>query len=321
MRKLYLLTLPLLLTACPGTNDFFGTPGQGAEGSLNETLTGDYSASNATPKPPQQKDLIYAGPRYYIGDPYKVEDVPYTPAEDFNYNQSGIAGIVPVDLNGTPTTNGEKFDTNAMVATSKTLPLPSLVRVTNLDNNQSATLRVNNRGPFVNSRLMDVSPAAARKLGMTGQTNVQVKILKTESQMIKDMTMGVPVTMPTDAPEEAQIPTTTPTPPATTGTRRVSVPATAATVLETGSDSESAGGQYTVQAGAYYSEHSADAIASRFTDFGDVRIVQEGGMFKIRFLNLSAEEAKRIIERLRTEGNIDRPGIIRNGVWLNPSSI
>ncbi|MDR1826604.1 MAG: septal ring lytic transglycosylase RlpA family protein [Rickettsiales bacterium] len=298
MKKLlYLLALPVLITACQDGSDFFGTPG--TDGSLSETIAEDYAASNITQGVRlQNKDLVYAGPRYYVGDPYKVEDVPYTPAEDYSYSQTGIAGIVPVDLNGTPTTNGEKFDTNAMVATSKVLPLPSIVKITNLDNGQTLVARVNNRGPFVNGRLMDVSPAAARKLGMVGQTNVQVQILKEESQMVRDLTLGVPVTVKQEPAEAPQ-----------TRTRATETSASGPT------------GPYTVQAGAYYSEHSADAVASKLTDIGDVRIVPEGGMFKIQFLDLSPEEARRILDRLKSEGGVDRPGLILNGRWLNPNSI
>lgn len=305
MKKLFcLFALPFLLTACPGpqgTAGIFGDPTGPEEGSLNESMTEDYAAEKAGSASAdtaviQNQDLIFAGPKYYIGSPYKIEDIPYTPAEDMDYNQTGTAGIVPMDLNGAITTNGEKFDTNTMVATSKTLPLPSIVRVTNLENNSSTVVRVNNRGPFVNSRLMDVSPAVARKLGMTGQTSVRIQILKDESQMVKDLTMGNPIAKPTASETSAAD---------TVNTQRA----------------VEGSGPYTVQVGAYYSEHSADAVASRLTDIGDVRIVQDGGMFKIQFLSLSAEDARRVLDRLRQENDIERPGLIRNGQWLNPNSI
>ena len=113
--------------------------------------------------------LLAPAPKYYVGTAYKVDDVQYIPVEDMTYNQTGIAGIIPAELNGQKTSNGEVFDVNQMLATSKTLPLPTIARVTNLDNGQSVTVRVNNRGPFVNTRLMDLSPAAAQKIGLNGQ--------------------------------------------------------------------------------------------------------------------------------------------------------
>ena len=179
MKKfLHLIALPLVLAACQGMGtgtmkgDNAGAP---SEESLNGTMSNEYSDTGVeTATASEGSNLVYAGPKYYIGVPYKIGDTEYSPAEDWTYNQTGIAGIVPVDLDGVSTSNGEKFDVNAMVATSKTLPLPSIVRITNLDSGMSAVVRVNNRGPFVNNRLMDVSPAVARKLGMTGQTKVQV---------------------------------------------------------------------------------------------------------------------------------------------------
>jgi rare lipoprotein A len=121
--------------------------------------------------------LLAAAPKYYIGTAYKVDDVQYIPVEDMTYNQTGVAGIIPTELNGTKTSNGEVFDINQMVATSKTLPLPTIARVTNLDNGQSTVVRINNRGPFVKTRLMDLSPAAAQKIGLNGQGKVQIQVL------------------------------------------------------------------------------------------------------------------------------------------------
>ncbi|MBR4860074.1 MAG: septal ring lytic transglycosylase RlpA family protein, partial [Alphaproteobacteria bacterium] len=106
------------------------------------------------------------------------------------YNQTGIAGIIPTELNGTKTSNGEVFDANQLLATSKTLPLPTIVRVTNLDNGQSVVVRVNNRGPFVNTRIMDLSPAAAQRIGLNGQGKIQVQVMPNESTAVKNATLG-----------------------------------------------------------------------------------------------------------------------------------
>ena len=92
--------------------------------------------------------LMAAAPKYYIGSPYKIEDVQYIPTEDLTYNQTGLAGVIPLELNGSKTSDGETFDSNQLVATSKTLPLPSIAKVTNLENGNSVVVRVNNRGPF-----------------------------------------------------------------------------------------------------------------------------------------------------------------------------
>ncbi|MDR3208839.1 MAG: septal ring lytic transglycosylase RlpA family protein [Rickettsiales bacterium] len=294
MKKLLaLFALPFILAACGGLNGVGGDFPGGGTGLSEESLGGGSDASVKTDDTATggagEQDLIYAGPKYYVGVPYKVEDVLYTPVEDYNYNQTGTAGIVPVDLNGVSTTNGEKFDTNAMFATSKVLPLPSIARITNLDNGQSVVVRVNNRGPFVNSRLLDVSPAAARKLGMTGQTKVQVQILEDKSRKVKELTLGA------------------------TG-ETASVSSALSGPVEGGT------GAYTVQVGAYYSEDSAISIKNRISHIGPAVIVQEGGMYKIRITNMSAGGARTAIERLRNEENM-APGLLKDGRWVNADSI
>jgi rare lipoprotein A (peptidoglycan hydrolase) len=305
MKKLLaLLLLPLGLAACGGlggmNGDFAGSGDAGlGEESLNNTVSGEYADSkinNGSGAPAQQPmpevdNLIYAAPKYYIGTTYKIEDIQYDPAEDYNYSATGTAGIVPVDLDGVATTNGEKFDINAMVATSKVLPLPSIVRITNLENKQTAVVRVNNRGPFVNSRLMDVSPAAAKKLGMTGQTKVQVQVMAEESKKVRDLSSG-------------------------TTAQSGGAPAADATAAA----ATTANGPYSVQVGAYYSEESANAIANKISGIGAAKVVSEDGMFKIRITNLSAEDAKRAIQRLRSEENM-APGLLKDGRWVNADSI
>lgn len=288
MKKVIALAvLPFLVAACGGgSQDATGYGSAGYDGFGEESLNG---AGGATT---DQAYLMAAGPKYYVGTAYKVEDTQYVPVEDMTYNQQGIAGIIPVDLNGAQTTNGEIFDVNQMVAASKTLPLPSIVRVTNLNNGNSAVLRVNNRGPFVNSRIMDVSPAAARALGMNGQTKVQVQIMASESTQVKNATLGTAVTT---APVVEQ-------------------PTYTAPVESTGS------GPYSVQVAAFYSEDNADSLAGRLSGYGDVRIVQESGMYKVRIINLDATSARSTIDTLRRNENV-APGLLKDGKWINSDSI
>jgi rare lipoprotein A len=303
MRKiLALLVVPFFVASCGGLNgvnsDFIDDDDALGGESLNGSIANDYAESrvSADAIQPENQSLLYAGPKYHIGAPYKIEDIQYSPAENYAYNQTGTAGIMPVELDGVSTTNGEKVNTNEFIATSKVLPLPSIVKVTNLDNEQTAVLRVNNRGPFVNSRLLDVSPAAARKLGMTGQTKVRVQVLENESKKVKELTLG--------AVEAAEV--------AAVGAPVAAVATTAAAAV--------ASGQYSVQVGAYYSEDSARAIARQVSNIGNATIVQEGGMYKIRMTNLSADDARRAIQRLRSEENM-APGLLKDGRWVNADSI
>ena len=103
---------------------------------------------------------------YKIGKPYKVNGVWYFPKEDYNYDEVGYASWYGPDFHNKRTANGEIFDMNMLSAAHKTLPLPSVIRVTNLQNGRSLVLRVNDRGPFVNDRILDVSKKAAHLLDL-----------------------------------------------------------------------------------------------------------------------------------------------------------
>src|SRR3546814_5799298 len=111
-----------------------------------------------------------------IGDPYKIGGVTYTPIDVADYDEVGYAGRYGDDLAGKPTANGEDFDPAAISAAHKTLPLPSYVEVTALDTGRTILVRVNDRGPMANDRLIDLSPAAADQLGLKdGVTGVRVR--------------------------------------------------------------------------------------------------------------------------------------------------
>jgi len=124
---------------------------------------------------------------YKIGMPYQINGRWYYPSEDLNYKEIGIASWYGPDFHNGITANGEKYDMYAMTAAHRTLPLPSIVKVTNLENGRSVIVRVNDRGPFVNNRIIDVSKSAAEALGFQtlGTTQVRVEYLKEESLALK----------------------------------------------------------------------------------------------------------------------------------------
>ena len=113
---------------------------------------------------------------YKVGQPYQINGRWYYPEYDPTYDRVGTASWYGEDFEGLPTANGEIFDKDQITAAHPTLPLPSLVRVTNLENGRSLTLRVNDRGPFVGDRLIDLSQAAARKLGYEGRGLARVRV-------------------------------------------------------------------------------------------------------------------------------------------------
>lgn len=266
-------------TAQKSNNAAYGTDGFG-----EERLVAEEQSLNDT-------YLMAAAPKYYIGNAYKVDDVQYIPMEDLTYNQTGVAGIVPTELNGQKTSNGEIFDSTQLVATSKTLPLPTIVLVTNLENGQSVVARVNNRGPFVNTRIMDLSPAAAARIGLNGTAKVQVRVLADESVAVKNATIGETPKSVEVAPVEAQ---------------------PAAPVATTG--------DYSVQVAAFYAEDSANNLAARMRAYGDATVVHEGDMYKVRIENLDAPKARGVIDALRSSEGM-APGLLKNGRWVNADSI
>lgn len=127
-----------------------------------------------------------AAPTYKVGKPYQVAGVWYYPREDFDYDETGIASWYGPNFHAKMTANGETFDQNAVTAAHKTLPMPSVVRVTNLENGRSLVVRVNDRGPFVNGRIIDLSRRSAQLLGLegAGTAKVRVQVLADESRVL-----------------------------------------------------------------------------------------------------------------------------------------
>ncbi|MGE5504817.1 MAG: septal ring lytic transglycosylase RlpA family protein [Actinomycetota bacterium] len=123
-------------------------------------------------------------PAYKVGDPYRIAGHWYYPRVDYDYGAEGRASWYGKGFHGRLTANGELFDQNDLTAAHQTLPLPSIIRVTNLENGRSVVLRVNDRGPFVTGRILDVSKKAAKLLGFhdEGTTRVRIDLLERESR-------------------------------------------------------------------------------------------------------------------------------------------
>ncbi|MEQ8344737.1 MAG: septal ring lytic transglycosylase RlpA family protein [Sneathiellaceae bacterium] len=115
-----------------------------------------------------------------IGKPYQIAGIWYHPKEDPSYDETGIASWYGPGFHGKSTANGEKFDQHRISAAHTTLPMPSLVQVTNLDNGRSLIVRVNDRGPFAHGRIIDMSRRGAQLLGFerTGTAKVRVRALR-----------------------------------------------------------------------------------------------------------------------------------------------
>ncbi|MCP5362076.1 MAG: septal ring lytic transglycosylase RlpA family protein [Hyphomicrobiales bacterium] len=115
---------------------------------------------------------------YKVGKPYKINGTWYTPEEDKNYSQVGLASWYGSDFHNKKTANGEVFDKSKLTAAHRTLPMPSVVKVTNLENGRSIRVRVNDRGPYVDGdkRIIDLSEETARRLGFREKGIAKVKV-------------------------------------------------------------------------------------------------------------------------------------------------
>lgn len=142
-----------------------------------------YHDSAPVRKPTQleMKDAVTtAEPIGRGNNPYTIKGINYTPQTSRqSYEQTGTASWYGKKFHGHLTSNGEVYDMYAMTAAHKTLPLPSFVKVTNLTNNKSAIVRVNDRGPFHGNRIIDLSYSAAYKIGVfdTGTAPVKIEVL------------------------------------------------------------------------------------------------------------------------------------------------
>ncbi len=179
-RMLALGMTAALLASCSSTPAPSATPSKGS----GISGPGDYARPHKDGAPwwdvdvsqiPDAVPMPHYGP--YKANPYTVLGKTYFPISDGRrYSATGTASWYGTKFHGQPTANGEKYDLYGMSAAHKTLPLPTYVKVTNLENGRTVTLRVNDRGPFYSDRIIDLSFAAAKKLGYAERGTAKVKV-------------------------------------------------------------------------------------------------------------------------------------------------
>jgi rare lipoprotein A len=231
---------------------------------------------------------------YKVGNPYQIQGVWYYPSVDYGYSETGIASWYGDQFHGKPTANGEPYDMNGLTAAHRTLPLPSVIRVTNLENGRAMTLRVNDRGPFAHGRIIDVSRRAAQLLGFEqqGTARVRVEILPDESRFLAGQAGGgarlaegetAPEAAPRIAVTAQPLPATggTATAPApvptggSTGTPAVQQLASAEPIVPDGRVTQLpvTPTSIFVQAGAFTDIYNANRLQAQLRQFGQVLVV------------------------------------------------
>jgi rare lipoprotein A len=164
-----------------------------------------YGASSSARIIPPGEPIPKGGGTYRVGQAYTIGGKTYVPAEDREYRAEGLASWYGEDFHGHQTANGEIFDMNSMSAAHATLPMPTYVRVTNLDNSKSVIVRVNDRGPYHDDRIIDVSVKTAQLLGFysAGVARVRVEYVGTaplegsnDNMLIATLRQGQPAPAP-----------------------------------------------------------------------------------------------------------------------------
>ena len=245
---------------------------------------------------------------YKIGNPYQIDGVWYYPAVDYDYNETGIASWYGAKFHGRRTANGGVYDMNDLTAAHRTLPLPSLVRVTNLGNGRSMILKVNDRGPYARGRIIDLSRRSAQFLGFLkqGTARVRVKILAGESRQLAARltgkatlaTIGTPITVdrlpkPAVTTQELPPPGGEPVPVASAkpvdGAEQVIEPApelAATAQLGVVTETPVVSSLLFVQAGAYAQYTNANRARAFLSSLGPVKVtsvlVKGRDLFRVR---------------------------------------
>ncbi len=196
---------------------------------------------------------------YKVGAPYQANGKWYVPAEQPDYVEEGMASWYGDEFQGRQTANGEVFDISLPTAAHPTLPMPSMVEVTNLNTGKTITVRVNDRGPFVEGRILDLSKAAAEQLGIYTKGAVPVRVRYAG---------GAPLSPDAPVPAQTYVADAKPVP-------SVAVKPVQTAVLSRPARVPSGGlttGAFAIQAGAFANRDNAEKLSAQLAKAGPVKI-------------------------------------------------
>lgn len=258
-------------------------PGRG--GYLEGDGPGDDVPANidATPDAVPKAEPLHR----YANRPYVALGQTYTPlTTPGDFKEHGIASWYGKKFHGQRTSSGETYDMYGMTAAHPTLPIPSYARVTNLSNNKSVVVRINDRGPFLHDRIMDLSYTAAHKLGIVGNGSSEVEVVSIAPDSVATtIAMADPVT------SEPLAPATTPA--------ATNIPLAATSV-------PAAGGNVYLQIGAFKSQQGAESFLAKmrieFEGSGQqVVLFQKGDLVRVHIgPYASLDEARATAEKLQS---------------------
>ncbi|MFQ2099115.1 septal ring lytic transglycosylase RlpA family protein [Aeromonas sanarellii] len=299
--RLLPLSLTLLLAACSSQPEPQPLPPEPVPQEKPQVI----EIPQATGAIPRPEPMSTSGNRdYWIGkQKYEVwRDIKH-------YSEEGTASWLARDLDGNKTANGDVQDSTLFSAAHRNLPLPSYVRVTNLDNGLETIVRVNDRGPFGSDRLIDLSHAAARQLEMVdgGEARVRLELITDQPDQMVEMVPMTPMTpMVPAAPAADTFVNETPaaTPPAKA--------APVATATSTLSTPKAATGQgKMIQVLASGSETRAQAMGKVMTQRYGVpyQVVAHGAVFRVLLGPVATDQQATLLEQIR-QGGLEQAFIV-----------
>jgi rare lipoprotein A len=288
----------LLLAACSSTPPRTGAHPASTDTPASAPTPGGYLAGDgpdgnvptnidATPDAIPKAEPLHR----YANRPYKALGKEYTPLTTVGtYKERGIASWYGKKFHGQRTSIGETYNMYAMSAAHPTLPIPSYARVTNVSTGKSVVVRVNDRGPFMHDRIIDLSYTAAHKLGIIGNGSAEVEV---ESLAPDAVTSPV-------APAEPVQSTPLETPVAATPIAAPAAEAVATT-------NAAPGGKVYLQLGAFKTQASAKNFMDKMQhklgrSAQSLSLHTQGGMVRVRLGTYnSADEARAAAEKLHAE--------------------
>lgn len=242
-----------------------------------------------------------------VGKPYQIAGVWYYPEDNPTYEEEGLASWYGDQFHLRPTANGETFDMNEISAAHRTLPMPSYVEVTNLDNGRQIVVRVNDRGPFRPNRIIDMSRRGAQLLGFKEQGTARVRVRRVFPENAPEVLLAA---RPDRALAEAPTSAMPPAVPVAALTATPLAPAIAPRPVTDVAAVTAIGTAFFIQLAAVGDRNRADVLAADMRGFGAVVVEPvtsaAGPLFRVRVgPYLTREAATAILTQVQALGYKD----------------
>lgn len=248
------------------------------------------------------------GGRRHVGNSYQVADIWFHPRHDPSYNKTGIASWYGPKFNRRMTSNGEWFDMEQLTAAHTTMELPSYAKVTNLENGREVIVRVNDRGPFVNDRIVDMSKRAADLLGFRGRGKTRAQVQYIGRAPLQDPDYGHLAAMNEELKRRTPLNQMIAGADLRDGRYGGSRPSYAA--ARTAVPTNTGAGGYYVQVAAFANPDNAQRTRDSLADLGVVQIKPANGsygpLYRVRVGPLSNQaSAQSALDQVRARGHHD----------------